>query len=140
VGRRRRRPVTPEGGTLLLDSEGLSKAAQGDLDVIGTVGAAEARDLEIAVSAVTLAEVLRGGRRDASVHALLRFCRVSPVSAEIGREAGELLGRTGRKDTIDAIVAATAATLPTPVRILTSDQNDLGGLTEGMAEVLVEAV
>lgn len=92
------------------------------------------------VSAVTLTETLRGSARDARVHALLRAVRKEPVTPEQGRAAGELLGRTGRNDTADAIVAVTAAALGRNVRILTSDAGDLTALTEDMANVSVVPV
>ena len=92
------------------------------------------------VSAVTLTEVLRGGPRDARVHAVLRHCRVLSVTDEVGQAAGELLGRIGRDDTVDALVAVTAADAPRPVELLTSDPKDLTALTAEMAEVVVQAV
>jgi len=125
---------------VLLDAEGLSKAADGHPLVRAFILAAEISRTPVVVSAVTLAETLRGHRRDASVHRVLGGCRIEPVSAEVGRAAGELLGRTGRKDTVDAVVAATAAGLPGSVRVLTSDPSDLRALTEGMPGIHVEAV
>lgn len=92
------------------------------------------------VSAVTLTEVLRGHRRDAAVHLVLKACRVAPVTEQVGRAAGELLGRTGRKDTVDALVVATAAGLGGPVRLLTSDPSDLKALTQDLPRISVRAV
>jgi len=94
----------------------------------------------VRVSAVTLTEVLRGGPRDARVHAVLRHCRVLSVTDEVGQAAGELLGRIGRDDTVDALVAVTAADAPRPVELLTSDPKDLTALTAEMAEVAVHVV
>lgn len=125
---------------LVLDSDGLSKAARGAEVSRALVRKARAAGLPVVVSAVTLAEVLRGHPRDAAVHLLLKGCRVEPVSAAVGRAAGELLGRTGRKDTVDAVVVATAATLPAPVLVLTSDPSDLGALTADLPGIAVEAV
>ena len=125
---------------LVLDSEGLTKAAARGSSVRARLEAAERIEAEVAVSAVTLAEVLRGHPRDAAVHLLLKSCRVEPVDARIGRAAGELLGQTGLKDTIDAVVIVTAATLPSPVVVLTSDPTDLTALAEGFPGIHVEAV
>jgi predicted nucleic acid-binding protein len=94
----------------------------------------------VVVSAVTLAEVLRGHPRDAAIHLLLKGCRVEPVSRAIGREAGELLGRTGRKDTVDAVVVATAAMTPGRVMLLTSDVGDLRALAADLPAVEVRRV
>lgn len=126
--------------SLVLDSQGLSEAARGALVVRALIVEARESGAPVVVSAVTLAEVLRGHRRDAAVYRLLTGCRLVPVSQDIGRAAGELLGRTGRKDTVDAVVVATAATLPAPAVVLTSDPSDLGALTEHLPGVRVEAV
>jgi predicted nucleic acid-binding protein len=141
VANRSRGPLARGGTeTLLLDAEGLSKAADADPLVRAFILAAQLSRTPVVVSAITLTETLRGHRRDARVHGVLGGCRIEPVSAEVGRAAGELLGRTGRKDTVDAVVAATAARLPGSVRVLTSDPSDLGALTEDLPGVRVEAV
>ena len=53
---------------------------------------------------------------------------------------GELLGRTGRSDTIDAIVAVTAERAGKRVRLLTGDAEDLRALTDAMPGVAVVAI
>lgn len=121
------------GGTLVLDSEGLSKLAAGDARARAHLDAALARRARVVVSAITLTELLRGGRRDAAVHRLLSRITVIPVSPEIARRAGELLGTIGfpgQRCTIDAVVAATALELERPVVLLTSDPDDLSRLVE----------
>ena len=87
----------------------------------------------MAVSAVTLTEVLRGGPRDAAVYRVLSRITALPVSPQIARRAGELLGATGlpgHRCAIDAIVAATALELERPAVLLTSDPDDLNRLVE----------
>jgi predicted nucleic acid-binding protein len=102
----------------------------------GGPGALPARDLRparVAVSAITLTEVLRGGPHDAPVHRVLSRIAVQPVSADVGRRAGELLGTTGlsgHRCAIDAVVAATALGVARPVVLLTSDPDDLNKLVE----------
>ena len=98
---------------------------------------AERLGARVHVSSVTLAEVLRGHPRDARVHALLSVLDQDDVTAALGRSAGELLGRTSRDDTVDAIVAVTAEGLGMPVRLLTGDPVDLRGLTADMRDVTV---
>jgi predicted nucleic acid-binding protein len=132
--------VADQPAALVLDSEGLSEAARGAEIPRGLVRRARDAGRPVVVSAVTLAEVLRGHPRDAAVHLLLKGCRVEPVSAAVGRAAGELLGRTGRKDTVDAVVVATATTLPPPVLVLTSDPSDLGALAGDLPGIAVEAI
>jgi predicted nucleic acid-binding protein len=121
------------GGTLVLDSEGLSKLAAGDLRTRAHLDTARARNAGVAVSAIALTEVLRGRSRDAAIHRVLSRITVVPVTAEISRRAGELLGTTGlsgRSCAIAAVVAATALDLERPVILLTSAPDDLSRLSE----------
>lgn len=121
------------GGTLVLDSEGLSKLAAGDSRARAHLETALARRARVAVSAITLTEVLRGGPRDAAVHRVLSRITVVPVSPEVARRAGELLGATGlsgHRCAIDAVVAATALGLNRSVALLTSDPDDMTRLVE----------
>ena len=87
----------------------------------------------MAVTAITLTEVLRGGSRDAAIYRVLSRITIVPVSPDIARRAGELLGETGlsgHRYAIDAIVAAAALELERPVVLLTSDPDDLNRLVE----------
>jgi predicted nucleic acid-binding protein len=121
------------GGTLVLDSEGLSKLAAGDARAHAYLDSARARSARVAVSAITLTEVLRGGPRDAAVYRVLARITVVPVTPEIARRAGELLGVTGlsgHRCAIDAVVAATPLELQRPVVLLTSDPDDLNKLVQ----------
>jgi len=121
------------GGALVLDSEGLSKLAVGDARARGYFDSACERGARVAVSAITLAEALRGGPGDATVHRVLSRITVFPVTAAIARRAGELLGATGlsgHRCAIDAVVAATALQMARPVVLLTSDPDDLTKLAE----------
>lgn len=120
-------------GTLVLDSEGLSKLAAGDSRVRAYLETARVRGARVVVSAVTLAEVLRGGARDATVHRVLSRIVTVPITPELGRMAGELLGATGlsgHRCAIDSVVAATALVMARPVVLLTSDPDDLNRLVE----------
>jgi predicted nucleic acid-binding protein len=120
-------------GTLVLDSEGLSKLSQGDKRARAHLEAARRRRARVVTSALTLTEVLRGGSRDAAVHRVLARVEVVPVSPEIGRASGELLGGTGlsgHRCAVDSVVAATALRQPRPVLVLTSDPEDLAVLVE----------
>jgi predicted nucleic acid-binding protein len=121
------------GGTLFLDSEGLAKLAAGDARARAYLETARLRRARVVVSAVTLTEVLRGGPRDAAVHRVLSRVTTLPVTPELARRAGELLGTTGlsgHRCAIDSIVAVTAMDLPRPVVLLTSDPDDLSRLVE----------
>ncbi len=120
-------------GTLLLDTEGLSKLAAGDARTRGYLDSARNRGARVAVSAITLTEALRGGPRDAAVHRVLSRITVISVTEGIARRAGELLGATGlsgHRCAIDAVVAANALDAERPVVLLTSDPDDLNRLVE----------
>lgn len=121
------------GGTLVLESEGLSKLATGDARAHAYLDSARARRARVATSAITLTEVLRGGPRDAAVHRVLSRITIVPVTAQIARHAGELLGATrlsGHRCAIDAVVAATTLGLERPIVLLTSDPDDMNRLVE----------
>lgn len=136
------RRVARGSGTLVLDAEGLSKAAANDARVGAYLKRALVEQATVVVSAVTLAEVLRGGSRDTAVHRALGLVDVADVTAAIGRKAGELLGSTGMggEDTVDAVVAATAVAQRSRVLVLTSDPTDLGRLTSGHGDIAVIAI
>ena len=121
------------GGTLVLDSDGLSKLAAGNAHARAHLEIALARRARIVVSAITLTEVLRGSPRDAPVHRVLSRIILVPVSPEIARRGGELLeatGLPGHRRAIDAVVAATALNVERPVVLLTSDPDDLSRLVD----------
>ena len=125
--------MSNRGGTLVLDSEGLSKLAAGDARARAHLETAIARRARVVASAMILTEVLRGGPRDAAVHRVLSRITVVPVSPGLGRHAGELLGATGlpgHRCAVDAVVAATALERERPVVLLTSDPDDLSRLVE----------
>lgn len=140
MARRRQRHQLRAGvipDAVVLDSSALSGAAAGQVRVRAELNLAEKLGVEVYVSSVTLTETLRGHRRDAQVHAVLAGTDQKLVTPQLGRAAGELLGRTNRNDTIDAIVAVTAETLGRRVRLLTGDSDDLGTLTADMENVIV---
>src|ERR1700678_4036397 len=108
----------------MLDATALSGAAVGQFGIRAELSLAEELGVEVYVSSVTLTETLRGHRRDARIHAVLAGTDQKPVTPQLGRAAGELLGRTNRDDTVDAIVAVTAQALGAQVRLLTGDPSD----------------
>lgn len=133
--RQLRRAAVPVA--VLLDAQALSAAAQGAPRVRAELAMAERLGASVHVSSVTLAGVLRGHPREARVHALLSGVENEPVTPELGRAAGELLGRTRRDDTIAAIVTATADSLARPTRLLTGDPGDLRALAADLPAVTV---
>lgn len=140
MARRQQRRQVRSGGipdAVVLDSSAVRGAAAGHVRVRAELSLAEQLGVAVHVSSVTLAETVRGHHRDARVHALLAGIDQVPVTAKLGRSAGELLGRTNRTDTVDAIVAVTAADLGERVRLLTGDPDDLNALTADTPNVTV---
>jgi len=121
------------GGALILDAEGLVKLAEGNHFALSFARDAHDRSGRVITAASTIAEVLRSGPRDAKLHRVLSWVTVVPVDKALGRAAGELLGRaglSGRRCTIDALLAAVALGQPRPVVLLTSDPDDMARLTD----------
>ena len=125
---------------LVLDSDGLSKAAAGDPRAVAWVARARELRLPLVVNAVTLTETLRGGGPDARIRLLTKNAHVDNVGPDLASEAGRLLGRTNRSDTVNALVATTAIRLRQPTVILTSDPQDLEALTIDAPLVRIVAV
>ena len=137
--RQQRRKLRPAAlpDAVILDAGALSGAAEGASRIRAELSLAEQLGVDVYVSSVTLPETLRGHGSDARVHAVLAGTDQQAVTPQLGRSAGELLGQTNRQDTIDAIVAVTAATLGSRVRLLTGDPDDLNVLTADMPNVTV---
>lgn len=133
------RTPAPPRGRLILDSGAIIGWSRADREVRELLRLAIARNLELWVAVVVLAETLRGGARDAAVNRVLKSTGTRPTDAGIGRRAGELLGRTGRRNIADALVAAEAIQV-TGSAVLTSDPDDLGALLADHPEVEVVRV
>jgi len=115
-------------GTLLLDCEGLSKLVRRTPELTEWLAAAEAEDLRVITSAVTLVEARDPTTNQARFDHAVSRVNIIPTTEAIARHAGKLLaaaGLHGHKYAIDAIVAATAMACPSPVTVLTSDPEDL---------------
>ncbi|MCT2541546.1 MULTISPECIES: DNA-binding protein [Streptomyces] len=116
-------------GTLVLDSEGLSKVVADDRQVMALLRGAEQEDMRVIVSVLTLIEAHHRKVNAARFNWVVSRLTVEPVSEEIGRSAMKLLtdaGLHGHKYAIDAVVGATTLLMPKPAVILTSDPEDLG--------------
>jgi hypothetical protein len=117
----------------VLDAQGLTKLATGDPTVRSLARKTQEHGGVIVTAASTLAEVLRGNPKDAPVHQALKRLQVFPITSELGRRAGEVLGATGMSghhDTIDALLAVVALGQPRPTFLATSDPGDMARLTE----------
>jgi predicted nucleic acid-binding protein len=79
------------------------------------------------VTTPVLAQVWRGGPRQAVLSRFLKGCVIQAPSEKVAKRAGELLGRTGASDAVDALVVATAIEQQAAM-ILTSDPVDIEAL------------
>ncbi|MGW6392758.1 type II toxin-antitoxin system VapC family toxin [Streptomyces sp. NPDC055103] len=125
-------------GILLLDSEGLSKAVNADPQVTAFIKAAQAKDLLVAVSDLTLIEAWHMRVQMARFRWYVSRLEVLPVTEALTWSAIDLLRDAnlhGHKYAIDAVVAATALSHHGPRIILTSDVDDMVKLCGARAHV-----
>ncbi|GAA4593145.1 putative nucleic acid-binding protein [Actinoplanes octamycinicus] len=122
-----RRKLSHEG-TLVLDSEGLSKLLADDEQVVALVAEARSRGMEAVISALTIIEAVHARTHRARLSWVLSGLRVIPVGEEEARSASRLLmdaGLHGHKYAIDAVVAEAALRQHRPVVMVTSDIDDM---------------
>jgi predicted nucleic acid-binding protein len=135
--------------TLILDSEALNALARSRerpalaLRARAILAVAHEEQALVRVPAPVLAEVCRGGARDAPIDHVLneRGIVVAPLTASLARRAGALLARArlGSAHAVDAFVVATAIELG-PAIVATHDPNDIKRLSSGVRDVRVVAI
>ena len=129
----------------LLAAEALSALSVADRRMQSWATVARRTGSTLHASTLTLAEVTDGRDRDAAVHRIVKAIRLIEVTDRIGFVAGRLRAaatpaRPKPRDlTVDAVLAATALTLPSPAVVITSDPGDLQILLDG-TPVRVEAI
>jgi predicted nucleic acid-binding protein len=115
---------------LILDAGALIALARGDARALSFLEAVLDSDSELQVPTPVVAQVHRPGHDHARMdRVLIAIDRFVPTTIDVARRAGELLGRSGRSDAIDAIVAAEALSR-TPAAIWTSDPAAMTALVE----------
>ncbi|MFE6728057.1 type II toxin-antitoxin system VapC family toxin [Streptomyces californicus] len=115
-------------GTLVLDCEGLSQLVRRAPEITEWLTAAEAEDIRVVASSVTLVEARDPRISQARFDYAVSRMNIVPPTEAVARHASKLLaaaGLHGHTYALDAIVAATALTSPAPVTVLTSDPEDL---------------
>ncbi len=126
-------------GTLLLDSEGLSKLYRKDRAVVALLQAASEEGIRVVTSAMTTLEADNERVHPARITWVLSRVDVHDVTKGITDQAAVLL-RThrlhGHKYAIDAAFAAIARTVRPPVTVLTSDPEDLALLCGPVVEIV----
>ena len=134
---------------LILDAEALSVLAHATARAVSAQRArailtiAHEMRAPVRVPAAVLAEVCRGGARDAAIDRVLtgRGIGVVDLNARIARRAGALLAaaKLDSAHAVDAFVVATAAELG-PSVIATHDPDDIGKLAAGDPKIRVWAI
>ncbi|MFE2910072.1 type II toxin-antitoxin system VapC family toxin [Kitasatospora indigofera] len=115
-------------GTLVLDSEALSKLSRRHRDMTVWLDVARTLDLLVVTSAATLVEARDPKVPQAAFDHAVSLTKVRPITEEIARAASKLLvsaGLHGHKYSIDAMLAATAHLEHGDVTVVTSDLDDL---------------
>ena len=126
-------------GTLVLDSEGLSKGARRSPDVGEWLAVARAREMKVLTSAATVVEATNPRINRPALKWLLSLIHVEDVSEPVADRASVLLkeaGLHGHAHAIDAMLCATALAAERPVTILTSDPDDIAALCGKEATVI----
>ncbi len=126
-------------GTLLLDSEGLSKLYLKDRQVAAFVQAAMEEGVRVATTAMTTLEADFERIHPARISWVLSRIDVHEITKRLAGDAAALL-RThhlhGHKYAIDAVLAAVARAAQGPVTVLTSDPEDLTLLCGPTIEII----
>ncbi|OKJ00040.1 type II toxin-antitoxin system VapC family toxin [Kitasatospora sp. CB01950] len=115
-------------GTLVLDSEALSKLSRRHRDMTVWLDVARNLDLLVVTSAATLVEARDPKVPQSAFDHALSLVKVRPITEEIARAASELLaaeGLHGHKYAIDAMLAATTHLERGDVTVVTSNTDDL---------------
>ncbi|MBP5863079.1 DNA-binding protein [Streptomyces sp. LBUM 1478] len=126
-------------GTLLLDSEGLSKLYLKDRTVMALVQAALEEGVRVATTAMTTLEADYEPIHPARIRWVLSRIDVHDVTKDVTDRAAALLrehGLGGHKYAIDAVLSAVARSVPGPVTVLTSDPEDIGLLCGQAIEIV----
>lgn len=126
-------------GTLLLDSEGLSKLYRKNSVVMAFIQAAAEEGVRVGTSAMTVLEADYARVHPARIAWVLSRIDVHDVTHAVANRAVALLrehGLHGHKYAIDAALAATGLFVPRPVTVLTSDPDDLALLCGDVVEVI----
>ncbi|GGO98715.1 DNA-binding protein [Wenjunlia tyrosinilytica] len=126
-------------GTLLLDSEGLSKLYLKDRAVLALVQAALEEGIRVATTAMTTLEADHERIHPARIRWALSRIDVHDVTKDVTDQAAALLRGhhlSGHTNTIDTVLAAVARSAPGPVTVLASDPEDISLLCGPAVKVI----
>jgi predicted nucleic acid-binding protein len=130
----------PAPRRLILDSGAVIALARRDQRALAFLARALELNVLVEIPVVVVAEVVRGGPRDAPVNRILKAVGSVPAAREVhGRIAGDLLGKAHSAATVDALVVAHAVEAG-GAHVLTGDREDFARLTTFHPEVRIHAV
>ena len=113
---------------IVFDAGALVALDRGDRTLWSDLKAAALAGVDVVVPAAVVAQVWRGSARQARLSRALAGCEVASFD-DVARAAGELCGRAGTSDVVDASVAVVAASSGAN-RLYTSDPADLRHLLQ----------
>jgi len=122
---------------IVLDTGALVALDRNDRTLWARIRRATAAGIPIVVPLAALAQAWRGGPRQARLAQALRYMQPRSFD-ELSRKSGELCGRAGTDDVVDASVALVAAG-PGVTHVYTSDHDDLRhllGILKATAQVI----
>lgn len=109
-------------GGVTLDAGVLIAIDRGDRRAIKLIEVVRQQNRELVVPTVAFAQAWRSSR-NAMLARFLRTCVIDDLTEDVARLAGELCGRAGTHDIVDAAIVASASWRGDA--ILTSDPRDL---------------
>jgi hypothetical protein len=123
---------------LVLDAGALIGIERGDRAVLSIVAEAQRLGIPLVTSSAVVAQVWRGGSRQARLARFLGAVAEEALGPDRSRPAGELLGRSSEDDVVDASLVGLAADGD---EILTGDLDDLARLVQASGrDVLVTPI
>jgi hypothetical protein len=118
---------------IVLDTGALIACQRGSTFVIGLLAAAHQQNVPVRTSAAVVAQVWRGGPRQALLARALTGTTEASLDPAQARTIGVLLGATGVSDVVDAAVVDIADDGDT---IVTGDPTDIVALALGTGRTL----
>jgi hypothetical protein len=119
---------------LVLDSGALIGIERGDRAALSIIAEAQRLGVPLVTSSAVIAQVWRGGSRQARLARFLGAVAEEPLGPDRSRPAGELLGRSGENDVVDASLVEIAQDGD---EILTGDLDDLARLVRASGRDIV---
>jgi predicted nucleic acid-binding protein len=121
---------------VILDAGALIAICKNDRKTIARLLAAHEEEEDLRTHPMVIAQVWRDGRRQALLARLLRGVTVVPIDDDLGRRAGELLGKAKTTDPIDAAVVLIAHD---GEAVVTSDDEDIRHLARAAKRRIIVA-